>query len=59
MKITKWFWHWILAISTDKLIWRVYYKDGRRTRLLRYSEASELADCFNGKLKLDHDSKYF
>ena len=45
---------WFRAVFLDYPFWRVYYKDGKKTRLLYYREAKGLADVFNGKLKIDY-----
>lgn len=52
-------WKWWLAISTNRMVWRVTYKDGNRTHVLPYAEAKGLKDCFGGKLWIDYDKGYF
>lgn len=46
---------WFMATCQDWPFWRVYYKDGKRTRPLYYRETKGLADVFNGKLVIDYE----
>lgn len=52
-------WKWWISISTNRAVWRVTYKDGRMTRLLRYNDAWNLKKCFGGKLWVDYENGYF
>lgn len=52
-------WKWFIATTTNRLVWRVTYSNGQSTRLLSYSEAKSLKDCFTGKLWIDYDNGYF
>jgi len=43
-----------MANFTDRLVWRVTYPDGKRTRLQCWSDANELYKIFGGKLWIDY-----
>ena len=45
---------WYMANFTDRLVWRVTYPDGKRTRLQCWSDANELYKIFGGKLWIDY-----
>ncbi len=48
---------WWKAKMLDYPYWRVLYKDGRTTRLLRFIEARSVAETFDGKLYIDYNLK--
>ena len=50
---------WIIANTSDRLVWRVKYLDGRKTRLLSYHEASNLKQIYGGKLYIDYEKGWF
>lgn len=53
------FFRWLIAQNTDARVWRVTYKDSRRTYPLSKREAQPLAEIFNGKLWIDYENGYW
>jgi len=45
---------WWRAVVLDYPYWRVTYKDGGMTRLLRLGEAFSLKEIFGGRLWIDY-----
>lgn len=53
------FWKWFIANTTDRFVWRVTYKDGKRTYPLSKREAKPLSEIYNGKLWIDYEKGFF
>jgi hypothetical protein len=45
---------WLRAVILNYPYWRVTYRDGGMTRLLRLGEAASLATIFSGRLWVDY-----
>jgi len=45
---------WFKATFLDYWYWAVEYRNGKKTRLLSYTEAKSLKDVFGGKLFIDY-----
>jgi len=50
---------WLIAQLTAQPVWRVTYKDGRKTYLLSGLEAKSLHDLYGGTLWIDYEGGYF